>query len=58
MFIAFIILAGLCLFIAFKTKKMLYLTVPVIAFIVYFIVQVALVPLPFIDTIKFIFSLQ
>ena len=25
MFIAFIILAGLCLFFAFKTKKMLYL---------------------------------
>jgi len=58
MFLAFIILAGLCLFIAFKTKRMLLLTVPVIAFIVYFIVQIALVPLPFIDTVKFIFSLQ
>ena len=58
MFIAFIILAGLCLFLAFKTKRMLYLTIPVIAFIVYFTVQIGLVPLPFIDTVKFIFSLQ
>ncbi|MFY3792406.1 hypothetical protein ACOQFO_12095 [Ureibacillus sp. MALMAid1270] len=58
MFIAFIILAGLCLFIALKKQKMLFLTIPVIAFILYFIIQIALVPLPFIDTVKFIFSLQ
>ncbi|SOC42373.1 hypothetical protein [Ureibacillus acetophenoni] len=58
MFIAFIILAGLSLFFAFKTKRMSLLTIPVIAFTVYFIVQIALVPLPLMDTIKFIFSLQ
>ncbi|BDH60032.1 hypothetical protein MTP04_01620 [Lysinibacillus sp. PLM2] len=58
MFLAFILLAAFCLFIVFKTKKMLYLTIPVIAFIVYFIVQIAMVPLPFMDTVKFIFSLQ
>ncbi|KGR90223.1 membrane protein [Ureibacillus massiliensis 4400831 = CIP 108448 = CCUG 49529] len=58
MFLAFILLAAFCLFIGFKTKRMFYLTVPVIAFIVYFIVQIAMVPLPFMDTVKFIFSLQ
>jgi hypothetical protein len=57
-FYVFIILTAICLILALRKKKAFYLAIPFLSIIVYFIVQIALVPLPFLDTLKFIFSLN
>jgi len=55
-FLGLITAASIYLFI--KRKKAFYLTLPIFSLLIYFIVEVALVPAPFMDTVKFIFSLQ
>ncbi|MDF1508183.1 hypothetical protein PZE06_08295 [Robertmurraya sp. DFI.2.37] len=57
-FYLFIALTAICLILALRKKKTIFLVIPFLSIIVYFIIQVALVPLPFIDTLKFIFSLN
>ena len=57
-FFIFIALTGACLFFALKKKRLSLLLVPVISMVVYFIVQVILVPAPLLDTLKFIFALR
>lgn len=55
-FLGSITTASIYLFI--KRKKVFYLALPILSLFIYFIVEVALVPAPFMDTVKFIFSLQ
>ncbi|MBM7610372.1 hypothetical protein QUF56_01255 [Ureibacillus composti] len=43
---------------ALRKKQFLYLLVPVVAMIGYIVVEIALVPAPFFETVKFIFSLS
>ncbi|MFC0272343.1 hypothetical protein ACFFIX_12950 [Metabacillus herbersteinensis] len=59
MVILWIMLAitGFSLFFALRKKKAQFLLIPFLSILLYFIVQIALVPAPFFDTIKFIFSL-
>lgn len=47
-----------CLFFALKKKRPFFLVIPFLSILVYFVVQIILVPMPLIDTIKFIFSLS
>ncbi|MEK4146162.1 hypothetical protein NST02_03620 [Robertmurraya sp. FSL W8-0741] len=57
-FYFFIALTAICLIVTLRKKKTIFLVIPFLSIIVYFIIQVALVPLPFIETLKFIFSLN
>ncbi|WP_077215037.1 hypothetical protein [Bacillus dakarensis] len=54
----FLIVTAVCLILALRMKKAIFLTIPFISIFVYFIFQIILVPLPFIETVKFIFSLN
>jgi hypothetical protein len=54
----FILITVFSLFFTFKLKKPLLLTVPVVSIFIYLIVQIALVPMGFIETLQFIFSLR
>lgn len=56
--IIFLILTGICLLIALRKKQFFYLLIPVATLTVYLLVEIALVPAPFFETIKFIFSLS
>ncbi|TXC85954.1 hypothetical protein FS935_19050 [Metabacillus litoralis] len=51
-------ITGFSLFMSFRKKKPQFLLIPVLSLLLYFIVQIALVPASFIDTLKFIFSLS
>jgi hypothetical protein len=54
----FLILTALSLFFAFRLKKAILLTLPFASIFIYLIVQIALVPMGFFETIKFILSLR
>jgi len=41
-----------------RTRKPHFLLIPVVTILIYFVVQIALVPAPFFETVKFIFSLS
>ncbi|RIW36115.1 hypothetical protein D3H55_06560 [Bacillus salacetis] len=58
LYLGFIIITGACLVLALKKKKASFLAIPFISLFGYGLVQIILVPLPFIDTVKFIFSLS
>ncbi|MFD2215083.1 MULTISPECIES: hypothetical protein [Metabacillus] len=51
-------LTGFSLFLCLRKRKPQFLLIPVLTLLLYFIVQIALVPASFLDTIKFIFSLS
>jgi hypothetical protein len=53
-----LLLTAVCLFLALRQKKPIFLAIPFLGIFVYFLVQIILVPAPFLDTIKFIFSLS
>lgn len=53
-----VLLTAFCLFLALRQKKTIFLAIPFLGIFVYFLVQIILVPAPFLDTIKFIFSLS
>lgn len=57
-FIVLLVIIVICIVVALKKKKPFYLFIPILFMCSYFIIQVMLVPLPFIETIKFIFSLR
>jgi hypothetical protein len=42
---------------AIKKQRLQFLAIPFVFLFVYFIIEVALVPAPFFETLKFIFSL-
>ncbi|WP_169737882.1 hypothetical protein [Alkalihalobacterium bogoriense] len=54
----FLLITIASIIFAFKRKKPLLLSLPFVAIFVYMIVQIILVPMPFFDTVKFIFSLR
>ncbi|AST93713.1 hypothetical protein ACWE42_23935 [Sutcliffiella cohnii] len=53
-----LLVVGVSIFLAIKKQRPAFLSLPVLALITYVIVEIALVPAPFLDTVKFIFSLQ
>lgn len=57
MFWLIIIISLLSILIFIKKKNPVFLTVPLLTLFIYFLVLVLMVPLGFIDTIKFIFGL-
>jgi hypothetical protein len=52
------VITGVCLFLALRKKKPIFLAVPFLSIFAYFLVQIILVPAPFMETVKFIFSLR
>ncbi|MBU8905908.1 hypothetical protein [Desertibacillus haloalkaliphilus] len=58
MIYVFLAITVLSLIFAFKWKKPLLLTAPFALLFAYMIVQIAMVPLGFMETVKFIFSLR
>ncbi|MCM3714310.1 hypothetical protein M3202_09445 [Alkalihalobacillus oceani] len=48
----------LAIILAFRLRKPLILSVPFAAIFLYMIVQVAMVPLGFFETVRFIFGLR
>ncbi|WP_404446058.1 hypothetical protein LG307_20635 [Sutcliffiella horikoshii] len=58
LFYLFLIITVTSIFLAIKKQKTVLLSVPIAALITYAVVEIALVPAPFLDTIKFIFSLK
>ncbi|RTQ96283.1 hypothetical protein EKG35_01125 [Lysinibacillus telephonicus] len=57
-FYIFLLLVVICLFAALRKKRFGLLLVPVLAIVLFMIVEIILVPAPLLDTVKFIFSLQ
>ncbi|MEW9052810.1 MAG: hypothetical protein AB2392_16735 [Neobacillus sp.] len=56
--LALFAITAVCLFLALKKKKPIFLVMPFLSIFIYFLVQIILVPAPFMDTVKFIFSLR
>ncbi|WP_147805220.1 hypothetical protein [Alkalicoccus halolimnae] len=56
--ISFWIVALLTVAATIKYRKPMLLTVPFFAMIGFLFVQVAMVPMPFWDTVRFVFSLR
>ncbi|MGO4890216.1 hypothetical protein ACJ2A9_20915 [Anaerobacillus sp. MEB173] len=54
----FLAITVLSLFFTLKMRKPILLTVPFATIFVYLIVQIAMVPMGFFETVKFIFSLR
>ncbi|CAN7171236.1 hypothetical protein [Rossellomorea sp. LjRoot5] len=57
-FSLFLLITGGCIILALRKKRAFFLTIPFVSLFIYFIVQIAIVPVPFIETVKFIFSLK
>jgi DMSO reductase anchor subunit len=53
-----ILITGFCLVMALRRNKTYFLFVPFLSIFVYFLVEILMVPAPFFDTVKFIFSLS
>ncbi|MHC8523583.1 hypothetical protein ACPJHQ_23595 [Rossellomorea sp. H39__3] len=51
-------LTGFCTFLTIRKKKIFYLAIPFMALFAFLIIQIAMVPAPFFETVKFIFSLR
>ncbi|PWW31218.1 hypothetical protein DFO73_102213 [Cytobacillus oceanisediminis] len=56
--LSLMVITGVCLFLALRKKKPIFLAVPFLSIFAYFLVQIILVPAPFMETVKFIFSLR
>ncbi len=57
-FILFLLITGACIVFAIRKRRAFFLAIPFMSLFIYFIVQIALVPAPFFETVKFIFSLK
>ncbi|MCG1021375.1 hypothetical protein EKQ44_06765 [Sutcliffiella horikoshii] len=58
LFYLFLIITITSIFLAIKKQRPILLSVPIAALFTYAVVEIALVPAPFLDTVKFIFSLR
>ncbi|WP_165763812.1 hypothetical protein [Halalkalibacter urbisdiaboli] len=58
MIYVFLLILLLSLIFAFRLKKPLLLTVPIATLFVFMIIQIAMVPLGFFETVRFIFDLR
>ncbi|WP_264804039.1 hypothetical protein [Cytobacillus sp. NCCP-133] len=56
--LSLMVITGVCLFLALRKKRPIFLAVPFLSIFAYFLFQIILVPAPFMDTVKFIFSLR
>ncbi|MFB5662726.1 hypothetical protein [Alteribacillus sp. HJP-4] len=56
--IIFWVMAAAGIFITIKYKKPLFLLSPFAAMAVYMVIAMAMVPLPFWETVQFVFSLK
>ncbi|MCR6111930.1 hypothetical protein HXA35_16405 [Bacillus sp. A301a_S52] len=54
----FIIIMLLSLLATFRYRKAFFLAIPFLTIFIYLLVQIILVPAPFMETVKFIFSLR
>lgn len=54
----FVLLAVASLTYALIKKRFIFLTIPVVAMILYMAVKIVMVPLPLSETLKFIFGLR
>ncbi|RNC98991.1 hypothetical protein EC501_09250 [Lysinibacillus halotolerans] len=57
-FYILLFITGICLILALKKKQFKLLTIPFIAIALYIVAEIIMIPLPLLDTVKFIFSLQ
>jgi len=55
--VGLLVITGISLYLAFRKNKLIFLAVPFLSIFLYFLVQIIMVPAPFFDTLKFIFSL-
>jgi hypothetical protein len=58
MFYLFLLIISVSVFFSLKLKKPSLLAVPIGALMLFVIIQIAMVPLGFFETVKFIFSLR
>jgi hypothetical protein len=58
MLYVFLLITLLSIIFAFRLKKPLIMSVPFVSIFAYMVVQIAMVPLGFIETVKFIFGLR
>ncbi|MCM3586902.1 hypothetical protein M3182_14280 [Mesobacillus maritimus] len=56
--LVFMAITGVSLILALRKKKTIFLMVPFLSIFVYFLIQVIMVPAPFFETVRFIFSLS
>ncbi|CAM3981661.1 hypothetical protein [Alkalicoccus chagannorensis] len=56
--IGFWLMTAVVIFAAIKYKKAILLTVPFFFMIGYLVIQIILVPMPFWETVRFVFSLR
>ncbi|SDZ25877.1 hypothetical protein SAMN05421736_108137 [Evansella caseinilytica] len=54
----FLIVTALCVFGTFRYRKTVFLVIPFLTLFIYFLIQIILVPAPFMETVKFIFNLR
>ncbi|MCA1065445.1 hypothetical protein QTG56_06695 [Rossellomorea sp. AcN35-11] len=57
-FMMFLLITGGCIVLALRKKRAFFLTIPFLSLFIYFIIQIVMVPVPFFETVKFIFSLK
>ncbi|MFS0881719.1 hypothetical protein CHH83_16750 [Bacillus sp. 7586-K] len=57
-FMIMLVITGFSLVVCIRKRKPQFLLIPILSLLIYFIVQIALVPAPFFETVKFIFSLS
>ncbi|WP_456277469.1 hypothetical protein [Bacillus sp. AK128] len=58
LFLLILLITGLSVFFTLKKGKPQLLIVPFLFLFIYFIIEIALVPAPFMETVKFIFAIR
>jgi hypothetical protein len=56
--IGLLVITGISLFMGLRKNKVVFLAIPFLSIFLYFLVQIIMVPAPFFETLKFIFSLS
>ncbi|RNA67463.1 hypothetical protein EBO34_12050 [Alteribacter keqinensis] len=56
--ILFFLIIVVSIYLTVKKQRPLFLALPVVVIIGFMVIQVAMVPAPFFETVRFIFSLQ
>jgi hypothetical protein len=56
--IGLLVITGISLFLGLRKNKVIFLAIPFLSIFLYFLIQIIMVPAPFFETLKFIFSLS
>ncbi|WHX40444.1 hypothetical protein QNH36_22845 [Mesobacillus sp. AQ2] len=56
--IGLLVITGISLFMGLRKNKVVFLAIPFLSIFLYFLIQIIMVPAPFFETLKFIFSLS